>query len=321
MENYDWKQHYAVPMTQSGQSPLFQQYHLENGTGSGEVISVVIQPGVQAIYNDLSMFFCAAPVTPSEAVIEINYCLEGRYECELNDRYRFYVGRGDLSVGCVGRTESHGGFPTKRFRGLSLFLEIEKIQKTEAWFLQELEIDLDMIRSLAVKKPHYFILHKSAAANAIIVSMISAIMEQRLPLLRLKTLELLMLLSDPALTTQSGSPVYLSQKQVQLATNVQARITENLSRHLTIEQLSSEFHAAPTSIKTAFRSVYGCSVYAYRKSCCLQEAQRLLRETELPIAGVAEAVGYVSASKFATAFHAEFGLTPSEYKKSVRLEQ
>ena len=61
-------------------------------------------------------------------------------------------------------------------------------------------------------------------------------------------------------------PAYLSQKNVKLAKNVRQRVTENLSSHLTIQQLSEELHASPTAIKSAFKNVYGESVGEYRKS-------------------------------------------------------
>ena len=50
----------------------------------------------------------------------------------------------------------------------------------------------------------------------------------------------------------------------------------------------------------------------------LQEAQRLLRETDLPIAEIAERVGYANPGHFSVAFHESFSMTPSEYKKIVR---
>lgn len=107
---------------------------------------------------------------------------------------------------------------------------------------------------------------------------------------------------------------------MRLAGKVQNRISANLTASLTIEQLASELHASPSAIKAAFRNVYGDSIYAYRKTLRLQEAQRLLSETDIPIAQVAAEIGYANPGKFAAAFKKKYGQLPREYKTSVRME-
>ena len=49
-----------------------------------------------------------------------------------------------------------------------------------------------------------------------------------------------------------------------------------------------------------------------------EPAAELLRETELSIAAVAEAVGYDSAGKFSSAFRERYHLLPSEYRKAQK---
>ncbi|MBQ6450721.1 MAG: helix-turn-helix transcriptional regulator [Solobacterium sp.] len=127
-----------------------------------------------------------------------------------------------------------------------------------------------------------------------------------------------MIISDPNLVQSNNIPAYLSQKNVQLAKNVRKKISEDLSCHLTLQQLSEEFHASPTSIKTAFKSVYGETIGEYLKSFRLQEAQRLLQDTDWHILEIAELVGYSNPGHFAVAFREKYKMTPSEYRKSIR---
>ena len=47
----------------------------------------------------------------------------------------------------------------------------------------------------------------------------------------------------------------------------------------------------------------------------MREAARLLRESDLPIAGVAAAVGYENQGKFTRAFKEAVGLLPTEYRR------
>ena len=94
-----------------------------------------------------------------------------------------------------------------------------------------MEISLDVIRQMAIQEPRRFYLRGEAEIDDVCRRMISAISDHCLPSMKLKTLELLMLISDPGLLRNSRVPVYLSQKNVRLARDVRQRITEDLSFH------------------------------------------------------------------------------------------
>ena len=47
----------------------------------------------------------------------------------------------------------------------------------------------------------------------------------------------------------------------------------------------------------------------------MEQAAKLLRESDLSIAGVAQAVGYDSQSKFTAAFKEHFSLLPTAYRR------
>lgn len=321
MDLYNWKKHYAVRLAELEDTGAFSHYRIEEKSGKGEVTSCTVFPGVQAVYNNLNLLHCGKSVPQTKDIIEINYCLEGRYECEVHSQYCFYVGPGDLSVGNVGRREAAGSFPTGRFSGLTLFIDLKEAGKQNAFFLREMEVDLDVIRRMALQEPRRFYLRGRDEFDAVCQRMISAMKERSLPLLKLRTLELLMLLSDPELLCVNDIPAYLSSKNVLLAKNVRQRITDELSCHLTIRQLSEELHASPTAIKNAFKNVYGEPIGEYRKAVRLQEAQHLLRETDRPIAEVADMVGYTNPGHFAVAFRRKFAMTPRDYKRIVRSER
>lgn len=317
---YDWKTHYDLPLTMCEGDGSFHLYYFDDDKTAGKVMSCSILPGVQMIYNDLNVPHCGRHVIPSDNVVEINYCFEGRYECSVNDRYCFYVGPRDFSVGTVGRSESHGGFPTRRFRGVSLFVELETLAAESQELLGLFEIDLNAIRELATQQPRYYILHGNERIEQFFMSLSGLAHENYLPLWRVKVMELLVLLSRTEVIGLGDEPAYLSRKQVGLAKKVQALITEDLARHLTLEQISAQLSAGQTALKTAFKGVYGVSIYSYLRSFRMQQAQNLIRETNLPVADIAAAVGYSNPAKFASAFKSETGLTPKEYKNSAALD-
>ena len=54
------------------------------------------------------------------------------------------------------------------------------------------------------------------------------------------------------------------------------------------------------------------------KALRLQEAQRLIRETEKPISEIAGLVGYSNPGHFAVAFREKYSITPSGYRKQIQ---
>lgn len=98
------------------------------------------------------------------------------------------------------------------------------------------------------------------------------------------------------------------------------RIHEYLVAHLadrvTIESLSKQFLMNPTTLKKAFKDVYGMSIAAHMKQHRMELAARLLLESNNSIAQIAFAVGYESQSRFTNAFTQAYGMLPSQYRKS-----
>ncbi len=50
----------------------------------------------------------------------------------------------------------------------------------------------------------------------------------------------------------------------------------------------------------------------------MEQAAKLLRETEMNVAEIARAVGYDSQSKFSAAFKSYFSILPTEYRRDAQ---
>lgn len=91
-------------------------------------------------------------------------------------------------------------------------------------------------------------------------------------------------------------------------------LLEHLSERITIEELSKKFLMNTTTLKKAFKEVYGVSIAAHVKEHRMELAARLLQESSDSIAQIAQAVGYTSQSRFTTAFKEKYGVLPTEYR-------
>jgi AraC-like DNA-binding protein len=90
-------------------------------------------------------------------------------------------------------------------------------------------------------------------------------------------------------------------------------LTKQLSPPPTIRQIARSVGMNETYLKRGFRAVFGETLFAFSVRCRMQQALALLvREPRLPVARVAEAVGYSHQTSFATAFRRHFGVCPKD---------
>ena len=94
--------------------------------------------------------------------------------------------------------------------------------------------------------------------------------------MKVKMLELLLFLSDLNTAEEVLQTDYFNQNQVALIKAVASYITEDLTAHHTIEQLSQKFAISTTALKKCFRGVYGTSVYSYLRTYRLQVAKKIV---------------------------------------------
>ena len=85
-------------------------------------------------------------------------------------------------------------------------------------------------------------------------------------------------------------------------------------------EVAAQFSVSETSLKNYFRGVFGQNISIYLREVRMKKAAELLATTRLSVAEVAEQVGYMNQSKFASVFKKQFGLSPLEYRRSKNLE-
>ena len=84
----------------------------------------------------------------------------------------------------------------------------------------------------------------------------------------------------------------------------------------TIAELSALIGLNESDLKRWFKSLYGDSIASYSRQRRLEAARDLLVHSSLGVASIALEVGFSNPSQFARAFRLQFGLNPSEYRRS-----
>lgn len=107
-------------------------------------------------------------------------------------------------------------------------------------------------------------------------------------------------------------------KQIEIVREIHDQLLQHMDQRVTIEELSKQYLINPTTLKSAFKAVYGTSLAAHIKEHRMEQAAKMLRETDMSIAEIAQDVGYDRQSKFSTAFKGFFHVLPREYRKNRR---
>lgn len=97
-------------------------------------------------------------------------------------------------------------------------------------------------------------------------------------------------------------------------------IRQHYHTTLSLNQIARQFYISPAYLCRIFPQITGLHFRAFLQSIRLQEACRLLTESQLDIGLIAERVGYTHTSNFSVNFKKSMGCTPSQYRRQNRGE-
>lgn len=107
-------------------------------------------------------------------------------------------------------------------------------------------------------------------------------------------------------------------KKLSLGEATKKYISENYGKKVSIMDICHECGCSKSTLLSTFKKQYGATVGEFLTEYRLGEAKRLLEEGELSINEIAHATGFYDQSYFSKVFSQKCGISPSEYRKSVR---
>lgn len=93
---------------------------------------------------------------------------------------------------------------------------------------------------------------------------------------------------------------------------------QNLHRKLTLEHLAAEFHISRSYIKKLFSQYLQTGAMHYFIGLKIAKAKDFLRESEKNVSQIAEILGYDNVYYFCNQFKKAEGMSPLEYRRSVK---
>ena len=277
---------------------------------------IPLYPGIEICYLTFSSDSFSVQHKAMPHIMQINYCKAGQIVWEMKNGNRIYLNPGDFSVHTMKVcTDSVLTFPNNMYQGLSIYIDLSKASETPPDLLKNSNIfETVLLKKFCQDDSPAFL-----AGNEQTENIFSAFYDQpemlKLPYQKIKVLELLLYLSKIEFISQNK----LAEYQFELTETIRKihdQLLQHMEQRITIEELSRQYLINPTTLKNVFKSVYGTSIAAHIKEHRMRLAARMLIESNLNIAEIAQAVGYDSQSKFTAAFKTYFKILPKEYRKN-----
>lgn len=295
----------------------FTIYSVTNDTGKAVITNYEVFPGIEVCYNDMHIEFYEHCKSYSGNVMEINHCREGRFECELKDGTYTYLEAGDFAVNCLTNKCVKASFPISHYHGISVLINVDKANGVMTKLLDDISIDLTNIKEALCSNNRLFIMRSTNSIQHIFSELYTVPDKIKKGYLKLKVLELLLFLSTVDQSEEHKERKYLIKSHVDTVKEIHDYMIANIDKRFTLDELSSMFSISLTAMKQCFKVVYGNPIYSYMKSYRMQEAAKLLKDSDESITKIALDLGYKNAGKFSTAFKDSMNILPSDYRKKL----
>jgi AraC-like DNA-binding protein len=274
-------------------------------------------PGVQVgIYNIfVSCFHFAASSMCN--TIKIDCCCNGEMECVLENDVHLRLEAGDAAVHLVPILDRYVRCPTRCYQGIRIEIDLNQAPKTMACILQEIPINLKAFEMMATQRNQCTIVHPALCLSKVIYMCGSISKERKVEFLKIKVLELLLLLGDTDSERTAKPCCCMSRMQMNAMEGLRHYLDTHFQEHLTLAELAVKYNMPLTTMKRCFRCICGVPIYTYLRRVRMKHAAKLLRHTDETVLAIAGAVGYDNGSKFAAAFRNVMGMSPGAYRRKA----
>lgn len=294
--------------------PPGQVSGFEAAAGNGEIHCYPLFDGVQAILLRLEME-AYTEIRIQKGLLEINFCVGGRFETRFSLREQVLLKPGDMAISCydgLHGSRSESCFPLGYYEGICLEVDPAAARRWMERNAPALLVDFSALQQTLLGSKWYTVCAAGPRCEHVFRELYESASYMDMPFLRLKVLELLMLLSR--VPRADGADCYCSPKQLALVQHLRDHLLSDREGYVSLAQLASEHEISVSHLQKLFKQLYGVPVYHYIKEYRLEQAAVELVRGAKPVTQIAQNAGYDNASKFSECFKKRYGTTPSQYR-------
>ena len=286
----------------------------EKADGSGEIHYYRLFDGVGILLLRLEMETYTEMRT-QVGVLEVNFCINGRFETSFSMRSHVLLKPGDMAISCydgLHGTKSESHFPLGYYEGLCLEIDPAAAGHWIRLNAPAFPIDFTALKQNLLGSKWYMVGPAGPRCEHVFRELYESASYAERGFLQLKVLELMLLLGR--IPQERAADPYCSAEQTALAHHLRDHLLTNREGYVSLAQLAAEHEMSVSHLQKLFKQVYGVPVYRYIKEYRLEQAAVELVRSRKPITEIAQRAGYDNASKFSESFKKRYGKTPSRYR-------
>ena len=298
--------------------PPGQTGGFENAVGDGEIHCYQLLDGVSVMLMRLEME-SYTEIRTQTGLIEINFCVGGRFETRFSLRDQVLLKPGDMAISCydgLRGTQSESRFPLGYYEGICLEVAPAAARRWMERNAPAFCVDFAPWKENLLGNKWYMYSPAGPRCEHVFRELYESAPYQNFAFLQLKALELLMLLGR--IPREEGEDSYCSAKQAELIHHLRDHLLSDREGYVSLANLAAEHEISVSHLQKLFKQMYGVPVYHYIKEYRLEQAAvELVRGTK-PVTQIAQSAGYDNASKFSECFRKRYGVTPSQYRTNAK---
>ena len=119
-------------------------------------------------------------------------------------------------------------------------------------------------------------------------------------------------------TTKNPGVVFLNEDSFysKLSDTIIKYLKKNIDAKLSLDDICAKVNYSRSFLCKIFKEQIGESIFSYFNKLKIEEAKRLLSETDYSITAIAKELSFSDAKYFCALFKKTTGVSPSKYKKS-----
>lgn len=283
---------------------------------TGSIRSTVYTPfpGAALVQKDVHMpQFSTNWRYESTNALAIEYCREGRLECQIEDEH-MYITPGDILIFRTDPNQRTLHYPSSHYHATSFWVLLDEPSPVLELHLGMAGFTLEMLMEKYLPDGRYYsILKHTELLTNVFETIIRAPESVRNMLYGVKILEALLLLASDAVQKNECPARRISKHHADMAKCVYTYVMEHPEEHFTIDDLARTFSISSTQLKKCFQIAYGTSMQKFIREQKIKAAAKVLETTDKKVTEVALMFGYSNTSKFANTFKTITGVYPKQY--------
>jgi len=281
-----------------------------------------LQSGVYMVVTNCDYQHPHEEVVPGEGFVEFHYSLGGetRLSLQAGATGKLDLGESFMLV-CRQDRGTHYSvyFPPGPRRLVSIYIH-------PGILLSQLDIDFAALnerqQSFFVDRSEQIVIHEMAL-TADIFTAVKAVLDNpfeagsRLRFHASKCWELLCLSSRELINagSLSDTDLRITAKDLKLLERARAILASELGQPPTVEALARAIGTNTNKLKSAFKAIYGMTVFEYGLRERMTHALNLINTEGASASEAARAIGYSNQASFSTAFKKFYGYSPRDARR------